>query len=150
MMSRWTTSVNPRQRSSAMLYANNTQVLASEYTWVGIVQSIAARDQLALHALYTRMHGIVFTWTMQFVSDWKTAEELTLDVFHDAWRKASTYDPAGDSVVGWILNLARSKAIDRLRSEHRTPVPPTIGTGSYGGLLVTDTCPTSHGGPNGT
>jgi len=111
-----------------VLYANNTQVLASEYTWVGIVQSIAARDQLALHALYTRMHGIVFTWTMQFVSDWKTAEELTLDVFHDAWRRASTYDPAGDSVVGWILNLARSKAIDRLRSEHRTPVPPTIET----------------------
>jgi len=58
-----------------VLYANNTQVLASEYTWVGIVQSIAARDQLALHALYTRMHGIVFTWTMQFASDWKTAEE---------------------------------------------------------------------------
>src|SRR5882724_6274984 len=24
-----------------------------------------------------------------------------------------------------------------------------LGTGSYGGLLVGDTCPTSHGGPNG-
>jgi hypothetical protein len=24
-----------------------------------------------------------------------------------------------------------------------------LGTGTYGGLLVADTCPTSHGGPNG-
>jgi DNA-directed RNA polymerase specialized sigma24 family protein len=111
-----------------VLYADKTQVLVSEHTWVGLVQSIAERDQLALHALYTRMHGIVFTWLVQFVRDRKTAEELTLDVFHDVWRSASTHDAARDSVVGWILNQARSRAIDRLRSEHRTPLPPTIET----------------------
>jgi RNA polymerase sigma-70 factor (ECF subfamily) len=47
------------------------------------------------------------------------AEELTVDVFHDVWRRASTYDPAGGSVVGWIMNQARSRAIDRLRFEQR-------------------------------
>lgn len=112
-----------------VLYANNTQVLVSEHTWVGLVQSIAERDQLALHELYTRMHGIVFTWLVQFVCDRNTAEELMLDVFHDVWRSASTHDAARESVVGWILNQARSRAIDRLRSEHRTPLPPTIETG---------------------
>jgi RNA polymerase sigma-70 factor, ECF subfamily len=40
-------------------------------------------------------------------------------VFHDVWRRASTYDPAGGSVVGWIMNQARSRAIDRLRHEQR-------------------------------
>ncbi len=111
-----------------LLYANNAQVLGSEDTWVGLVQSIAERDQLALHALYTRLHDIVFTWLVQFVSDWKTAEALTLDVFHDVWRTASTHDAARESVVGWILNQARCRAIDRLRSEHRTPLRPTIET----------------------
>jgi DNA-directed RNA polymerase specialized sigma24 family protein len=111
-----------------VLYANNTQVLVSEHTWVGLIQSIAERDQLALHALYARMHAIVFTWIMQFVGDQETAEELTLDVFSDVWRKASTYDAAGDSIVGWILNQARSRAIDRRRCEPRTPLPPTIET----------------------
>lgn len=39
-----------------------------------------------------------------------------LDVFHELWREASTYDPANGSVVGWIMNHARSKALatDRL------------------------------------
>jgi RNA polymerase sigma-70 factor, ECF subfamily len=35
------------------------------------------------------------------------------------WRKASTYDPANGSVVGWIVNQARSRAIDRLRFDER-------------------------------
>jgi DNA-directed RNA polymerase specialized sigma24 family protein len=109
-----------------VLYANNTQVLVSENTWVGLVQSIAERDQLALHALYTQTYGVVFRWIMRIVSNWETAEELTLDVFHDVWRRASTYDPAGGSVVGWIMNQARSRAIDRRRFEQRTPVPPSI------------------------
>lgn len=68
----------------------------------------------------------------------ETAEELTLDVFHDVWRRASTYDPAGGSVVGWIMNQARSRAIDRLRYEQRkkrvgthgdSPLPATAAGG---------------------
>jgi RNA polymerase sigma-70 factor, ECF subfamily len=40
-------------------------------------------------------------------------------VFHEVWRRASTYDATGGSVVGWIMNQARSRAIDRLRFEQR-------------------------------
>jgi DNA-directed RNA polymerase specialized sigma24 family protein len=98
-----------------VLSASNTQVLVSENTWVGLVQSIAESDQLALHALYSQTQGVVFTWIMRLVSNWDSAEELTLEVFHDVWRRASTYDPADGSVVGWIMNQARSRPIDRLR-----------------------------------
>jgi DNA-directed RNA polymerase specialized sigma24 family protein len=109
-----------------VLYADNTRVPVSESTWVGLVQSVAERDQLALHTLYTQTSGIVFTWIVRIVSKWKTAEELTFDVFHDVWRRASTYDPAGGSVVGWIMNQARSRAIDRRRSEQPTSLPPIV------------------------
>src|SRR5690349_24212926 len=47
------------------------------------------------------------------------AEEVTLDVFHDVCEKASTYEPANGSVVGWVMNQARSRAIDRLRFDQR-------------------------------
>jgi len=40
-----------------------------------------------------------------------------LDVFYDVWRKASTYDPLNGSVVGWIMNQTRNKAIDGVRVE---------------------------------
>jgi RNA polymerase sigma-70 factor (ECF subfamily) len=56
---------------------------------------------------------------MRITSNRETAEEVTLDVFYDVWRKASTYDPANGSVVGWIMNQARSRAIDRLRFDQR-------------------------------
>ena len=84
------------------------------------MRSIAGGDQLALRSLYDQTHRIVFTLIMRIVNNCATAEELTVDVFHDVWRKASTYDPANGSVVGWIMNQARCRAIDRLRYEQRT------------------------------
>ena len=56
----------------------------------------------------------------------ETSEELTVDVFHDVWRRASTYDAAGGSVVGWIMDQARSRAIDRLRFEQQVKTPAVL------------------------
>ena len=108
-----------------VLYANNGQALVFEDMWVGLVRSIAARDQLALHALYTQMYGVVFTWIARIDSSWEAAEDVTLDVFHDVWRTAARYDPAGGSVVGWVMNKARSGAIGRVQFE-RPPLPTTV------------------------
>jgi RNA polymerase sigma-70 factor, ECF subfamily len=102
-----------------LLYANKTQAPVPEKDWVALVQSIGRGDQLALHALYARTHRIVFTLIMRITGNRETAEELTVDVFHDVWRRASAYTPEGGSVIGWILNQARSRAIDRLRFDQR-------------------------------
>ena len=102
-----------------LLYANKTQAPAPEKDWVALVQSIGRGDQLALHALYTQTHRIVFTLIMRITGNRETAEELTVDVFHDVWRRAPAYTPEGGPVVGWILNQARSRAIDRLRFDQR-------------------------------
>ncbi|HJZ14804.1 MAG TPA: sigma-70 family RNA polymerase sigma factor, partial [Stellaceae bacterium] len=73
----------------------------------------------ALHALYERAHRAVFTLIMRITANRETAEELTIDVFHDVWRRASHYDPANGTVLAWIMNQARSRAIDRLRFDNR-------------------------------
>ncbi len=104
---------------SDVLYVNKTEVRVSEQDWVRLVQSIAVGDELALHSLYEQTYRIVFTLIVRIINNRETAEEVTLDVFHDVWRRASTYDPADGSVVGWIMNQARSRAIDRFRFEHR-------------------------------
>jgi RNA polymerase sigma-70 factor (ECF subfamily) len=102
-----------------LLYAERSCALILESDWVCLVESIAAGDQQALRALYERTHRIVFTLVMRICGDREMAEELTLDVFHDVWRRAGQYDPKGGSVVGWIVMQARSRAIDRLRFERR-------------------------------
>ena len=109
----------PRGTLGDLLYADKAKTPVSEKDWVGLVQSIGAGDQRALHALYERMHRTVFTLIARITNNRETAEELTLDVFHDVWRRASTYDAAGGPVVGWIMNQARSRAIDRLRFDQR-------------------------------
>jgi RNA polymerase sigma-70 factor (ECF subfamily) len=102
-----------------LLYADKANTPVPEREWVALVQSIAAREQSGLHALYQRTHRIVFTLVLRITNNRETAEEVTLDVFHDVWRRASTYDAANGSVVGWLMNQARSRAIDRLRFEQR-------------------------------
>ena len=102
-----------------LLYAIQSARPMSEAVWVSMVRSIAAGDQLALHWIYEKTHRIVFTLIVRIIKNRQISEEVTLDVFHDIWRRASTYDPANGSVVGWVMNQARSRAIDRLRYEQR-------------------------------
>jgi RNA polymerase sigma-70 factor, ECF subfamily len=101
-----------------VLYAKSKAPVPEQY-WVTLVQSTGAGDQLALHALYEMAHRIVFTLMIRLTANRETAEELTIDVFHDIWRHASRYDAANGTVLGWIMNQARSRAIDRLRFESR-------------------------------
>jgi RNA polymerase sigma-70 factor (ECF subfamily) len=111
----------PHKRPATLgdvLYAKSKSPVPEE-EWVTLVRSIAAGDQLALHALYDRAHRLVFTLIMRITANPETAEELTIDVFHDIWRRASQYDAANGTVLGWIMNQARSRAIDRLRFESR-------------------------------
>jgi RNA polymerase sigma-70 factor (ECF subfamily) len=102
-----------------LLYADKAKRPVDEKDWLRLVEAIAQGDQAALHALYERTHRIVFTLIVRITNNRETAEEVTLDVFHDVWRRASTYDVTGGSVVGWIMNQARSRAIDRLRFDTR-------------------------------
>lgn len=109
---------NPPATLGDVLYAKSRAPVL-EQDWAILVQSIAAGDQHALHALFERAHHIVFTLIIRITANRETAEELTTDVFHDVWRSASRYDAANGTVLGWIMNQARSRAIDRLRFESR-------------------------------
>jgi RNA polymerase sigma-70 factor, ECF subfamily len=80
---------------------------------------MVAQDQLALRELYDRSHRLVFTLMVRMTHSRETAEELTLEVFHDLWVRASQYRAEVGTVLAWVMNQARSRAIDRLRFERR-------------------------------
>src|SRR6185312_9542161 len=102
-----------------LLYGDHTQARVSEDAWVALVRAMAAGDQRALRALYERTYRLVFTFLARLLNDRQSAEELTVDTFHAVWSRAGRYDPAGGPVLGWIMNQARSRAIDRVRYEQR-------------------------------
>ena len=125
----------PPKTLGDVLYSGSSQALVSEKNWVQLAQALAAGDPSALHALYERTHRPVFTLMVRLTSNRETAEELTVDLFDDMWRKACRYDPSKGTVLGWVMNQARAKAVDWLRLEQlqkgRQPAPE-------GGLLIID------------
>jgi DNA-directed RNA polymerase specialized sigma24 family protein len=102
-----------------VLYAGMSAAPGSEEDWVALVRGIAAGDQVALHGLYERSDRLVFTLIMGITSSRETAEELTLEVFHNVWRRAYRYDPRNGTVLGWLMNQARSRVLARLCSDQR-------------------------------
>jgi len=122
------TEETPARTLGDLLYADAKSVVA-EKDWRDLVRCVAAGDQRALRCLYDWTHRLVYTLSVRITGDPQAAEEVTLDVFHDVWRRAGSYDPAGGSVVGWIMNQARSRAIDRVRFDNRqkrvNPSPDT-------------------------
>jgi len=114
-------SAFPAKTLGEVLYSSSSQPLVSEKNWVRLVRALAERDSTALHDLYERTHRPVFTQILRLTSSQETAEELTLDLYDDLWRGAARYDPSDGTVLGWIMNQARSRSLDWLRLEQRAP-----------------------------
>jgi DNA-directed RNA polymerase specialized sigma24 family protein len=102
-----------------ILYPSSSQAVVSESDWAALVQAMALGGGQALKALYKRTHRLVFTLLVRITGNRQLAEELMLDTFCDAWRQSSRFDPANATVLGWVMNLARAAAIDRLRFDYR-------------------------------
>ena len=73
-------------------------------------------DQGALSSLYDQCSSLVYAIALKVLGNQADAEEVTLDVFNQIWRTAQSYQPERGSVTAWLVTLARSRAIDRLRS----------------------------------
>lgn len=84
-----------------------------------IVARVAAGDDRALAHLYDLTSRRVFALALQILRDRGAAEEATLDVFTQAWRQADRYEPSKGTPLGWLLTMARTRAIDLLRSRGR-------------------------------
>lgn len=82
-----------------------------------LITRVAARDAEALGALYDRHGRLLFGVLRALVPTTDAAEEVIQDVFHSAWRNASSYSPARGSVRTWLLAIARNAAIDWLRTK---------------------------------
>ena len=81
-----------------------------------LLQKIAGGDQSALTALYDGTKRLLFGLVLRIVSDRASAEEVLLDVYTQVWRHANSYDPKRGGPMGWLMTIARTRAIDRLRA----------------------------------
>jgi RNA polymerase sigma-70 factor (ECF subfamily) len=83
---------------------------------VSLIRKVADGDQSALTTLYDSTSRLIFGLILRIVVDRATAEEVLLDVYTQVWRQASSYDKTRGAPLAWMMTIARSRAIDRLRS----------------------------------
>ncbi|MGH9238865.1 MAG: sigma-70 family RNA polymerase sigma factor [Vicinamibacterales bacterium] len=97
-----------------------------------LLRRLATGDREAVAELYdrhaARVHGLAY----RIVRNSSDAEDVVQEVFCQAWRTAPNYEASRGTVAGWLLMMARTRAIDRVRARQARhdagiePDPETI------------------------
>ena len=101
----------------------HTQTVANapsldEQEWAGFLARIAAGDQSALAELYDASSAKVFGLAMKILGDRDAAEEITVDVYTQVWRKIASYDAQRGTPGSWLMTMTKNRAIDGFRSRY--------------------------------
>jgi len=92
-----------------------------------VLERVATGDTAALGDLYDAHARSVYSLALRILGDPSEAEDVVQDVFTQAWRQAARYDSRRATVTGWLLMMARSRSLDRLRARQARP-DKTIAT----------------------
>ncbi|ANJ28209.1 ECF RNA polymerase sigma factor SigK [Agromyces aureus] len=81
-----------------------------------LLVATASGDRQAFGLLYDATSARVFGLVRRLLVDAAQAEEVTQDVFLEAWQTAARFDPERGSAIPWLLTLAHRRAVDRVRA----------------------------------
>lgn len=89
---------------------------ASSALGADVAQRMASGDEGALRELYDCVHSRALGVAMRVLRDSAEADDVVQEAFVEAWRRAKEFDAKRGGLEGWVTTIARSRAIDRLRS----------------------------------
>src|ERR1700694_4156933 len=82
----------------------------------GLIHAVARGDELALEACYDRYRLILFGLILRILHNREEAEDCLQEVFLQVWRRARDFDEMRGRAFTWLVTIARSRALDRLRA----------------------------------
>ena len=82
-----------------------------------LMQRIQQEDPEALSALYDRYNGILKALILRVIHNEAEADDLLQEIFMEIWNQAKNFSPQKGKPLGWMVTLARRRAIDGLRKK---------------------------------
>ncbi|WP_342373949.1 sigma-70 family RNA polymerase sigma factor [Myxococcus stipitatus] len=81
-----------------------------------LLQQVALGSGAAMRAVYSRCGARAFAVVLRLLPTRADAEEVLQETFIEVWRRARDFDPGRGGLETWVTTIARTRAIDRLRS----------------------------------
>ena len=81
-----------------------------------LLRAVARGDEAAFARVYDRYGPILLGLMLRILRSRPEAEDVLQEVFLQVWQQARSFDPARGRAFTWLVTLARSRAIDRLRA----------------------------------
>ncbi len=88
---------------------------------IQLIKKIVLKDKEAFGRFYDLLSPLAFTLIFRILRSKPDAEEILQDVFYYVWEKAANFNSSRGNPQAWVITIARSRAIDRLRSRQRIP-----------------------------
>lgn len=112
-----------REASPLNVHVTQSVELESSPTSDGSELLVAVRlgDRAAFRALYDRFSSELLALCERILHHRADAEDAVADVFWEVWKRRERYDVTRGSARPYLMTLARSRAIDRLRSHAARP-----------------------------
>jgi RNA polymerase sigma-70 factor (ECF subfamily) len=80
-----------------------------------LMEAITAHRPEALTEFYSRHGGRLKSVIGNVVHEEGDADDVLQDILLQIWNEANHYSPKAGKLLGWVVTLARRRAIDRLR-----------------------------------
>jgi len=82
-----------------------------------LMKGIQAGDADALSQLYDRYNGILKALILRVIHNEAEADDLLQEIFMEIWNQAKNFSEQKGKPLGWMVTLARRRAIDGLRKK---------------------------------
>jgi RNA polymerase sigma-70 factor, ECF subfamily len=91
-----------------------------------LLERVRNSDQQAMAEIFDRYGSMAYSVALRVLKDPGQAEDVMQEIFFQLWRKPDAFVEGRGSLCGWLMVVARNRAIDAMRRRKPTDSPDDV------------------------